>query len=48
MAILCGPAVRAGATFLSIRSEARAVENLRAAAQILSSDPDETLVVIGP
>lgn len=48
MAILCGPAVRAGATFLSIRSEARAVENLRAAAQMLSNDPDETLVVIGP
>ncbi|HEY2306935.1 MAG TPA: P-loop NTPase [Streptosporangiaceae bacterium] len=48
MAILCGPAVRAGATFLSIRSEARAVENLRAAAQVLSNDPDETLVVIGP
>jgi pilus assembly protein CpaE len=48
MAILCGPAVRAGATFLSIRSEARAVENLRGAAQMLSNDPDETLVVIGP
>ena len=48
MTILCGPAVRAGATFLSIRSEARAVENLRGAAQMLSSDPDETLVVIGP
>ena len=48
MAILCGPAVRAGATFLSIRSEARAVENLRAAAQILNNDPEETLVVIGP
>jgi len=46
--ILCGPAVRAGATFLSIRSEARAVENLRGAAQMLSNDPDETLVVIGP
>ena len=48
MAILCGPAVRAGATFLSVRSEARAVENLRAAAQMLSNYPDETLVVIGP
>jgi len=48
VAILCGPAVRAGATFLSIRSEARAVENLRAAAQMLRNDPDETLVVIGP
>jgi len=48
MAILCGPTVRAGASFLSIRSEARAVENLRAAAQILSNDPEETLVVIGP
>jgi Flp pilus assembly CpaE family ATPase len=48
VAILCGPAVRAGATFLSIRSEARAVENLRGAAQMLSNDPDETLVVIGP
>jgi Flp pilus assembly CpaE family ATPase len=46
--ILCGPVVRAGATFLSIRSEARAVENLRGAAQMLSNDPDETLVVIGP
>jgi Flp pilus assembly CpaE family ATPase len=48
VAILCGPAVRAGATFLSIRSQARAVENLRGAAQMLSNDPDETLVVIGP
>jgi len=48
VAILCGPAVRAGATFLSIRSEARAAENLRGAAQMLSNDPDETLVVIGP
>ena len=48
MAILCGPAVRASSTFLSIRSEARAVENLRAAAQMLSNDPEETLVVIGP
>jgi Flp pilus assembly CpaE family ATPase len=48
VAILCGPAVRAGATFLSIRSEARAVENLRGAAQMLNNDPDETLVVIGP
>ena len=48
MAILCGPAVRAGASFLSIRSEARAVENLRAAAQMLSTDPEENLVVIGP
>ena len=48
MAILVGPAVRAGATFLSIRSEARAVENMRAAAQMLANDPDETLVVIGP
>jgi Flp pilus assembly CpaE family ATPase len=48
VAILCGPAIRAGATFLGIRSEARAVENLRAAAQMLSNDPDETLVVIGP
>jgi pilus assembly protein CpaE len=48
VAILCGPAVRAGATFLSIRSEARAVENLRAAKQMLTNDPDENLVVIGP
>jgi Flp pilus assembly CpaE family ATPase len=48
VAILCGPTVRAGATFLSIRSEARAVENLRAAAQMLSNDPGETLVIIGP
>ena len=48
MAILCGPAVRAGATFLSIRSQARAAENLRGAAQMLSNDPEETLVVIGP
>jgi len=48
VAILCGPAVRASSTFLSIRSEARAVENLRAAAQMLSNDPEETLVVIGP
>jgi len=48
VAILCGPAVRSGATFLSIRSEARAVENLRAAAQMLSNDPEETLLVIGP
>jgi pilus assembly protein CpaE len=40
--------VWAGATFLSIRSEARAVENLRAAAQMLNNDPNETLVVIGP
>ena len=48
MAILCGPAVRAGATFLSIRSETRAAENLRAAAQMLNNHPDETLVIIGP
>jgi Flp pilus assembly CpaE family ATPase len=48
MPILCGPAVRTGDAFLSIGGQLRAADDLRAAAQMLESDPAETLVVIGP
>jgi pilus assembly protein CpaE len=48
MAILCGPAVRASAVFLGIRSELRVAEDLAATVRMLDDDPAETLVVIGP
>jgi Flp pilus assembly CpaE family ATPase len=48
LAILCGPAVRAGELFLSVRGEVRAADDLAAAAQMLDNDLQETLVVIGP
>jgi pilus assembly protein CpaE len=48
MAILCGPAVRASAMLLSIRSELRVADDLAATAAMLNDDLTETLVVIGP
>lgn len=48
MAILCGPTVRAGEMFLSIRGEVRSAGDLGAAVRMLEEDIAETLVVIGP
>jgi Flp pilus assembly CpaE family ATPase len=46
--ILCEPAT-GGARFLrGIGADFRVADSLRAAAQMLDTDPDETLVVIGP
>ena len=48
MPILCEAPVGARELMHSIGGEVRAVGNLRAAAQLLDSDPAEVLVVIGP
>ena len=48
MPILCEAAAGARELMHSIGGEVRAVGNLRAAAQLLDSDPAEVLVVIGP
>ena len=48
MPILCEPAASARELVLSIGGKVRAAETLHAAAQMLESDPGETLVVIGP
>jgi Flp pilus assembly CpaE family ATPase len=48
MPILCEPAASARDLVLSIGGKVRAADTLHAAAQMLESDPGETLVVIGP
>jgi MinD-like ATPase involved in chromosome partitioning or flagellar assembly len=46
--ILCEPASSAGELISGIDGEVRKADNLGAAAKLLDSDPNETLVVIGP
>jgi Flp pilus assembly CpaE family ATPase len=46
--ILCEPASSAGEMLFSIDGEVHAADNIGAAAKLLDSDPNETLVVIGP
>jgi pilus assembly protein CpaE len=48
MPILCEPAELAGELTFNIGGTVRATDNLVAAAQLLTDDPAETLVVIGP
>jgi Flp pilus assembly CpaE family ATPase len=48
MPILCEPAASSEELMRDLGSEVRAVDDLSAAAQLLDSDPAETLVVIGP
>ena len=48
MPILCEPSVSARELVQSIGGKVRAADTLQAAAQMLESDPAETLVVIGP
>lgn len=48
MPILCEPASTAGELITGIDGEVRKADNLGAAAKLLDSDPNETLVVIGP
>jgi pilus assembly protein CpaE len=48
MPILCEPAELAGELTSNIGGSVRATDNLAAAAQLLTDDPRETLVVIGP
>ena len=48
MPILCEPSVSARDLVQSIGGKVRAADTLQAAAQMLESDPAETLVVIGP
>lgn len=48
MPILCEPAATAGSLVPSIGGDVRAAGSLHDAAQMLDSDPAETLVVIGP
>jgi Flp pilus assembly CpaE family ATPase len=46
--ILCEPGSTAGELISGIDGEVRKADNLGAAAKLLDSDPNETLVVIGP
>ena len=48
MPILCEPASTAGELISGIDGEIHKADNLGAAAKLLDSDPNETLVVIGP
>lgn len=48
MPILCEPASTAGELLSGIDGEVRKADTLGAAAKLLDSDPNETLVVIGP
>lgn len=48
MPILCEPASSAGELLSGIDGEVRKADTLAAAAKLLDSDPNETLVVIGP
>ncbi len=48
MPILCEPASTAGELLSGIDGEVRKADNLAAAAKLLDSDPQETLVIIGP
>ena len=48
MPILCEPSSTAGELISGIDGEVRKADNLGAAAKLLDSDPNETLVVIGP
>ena len=48
MPILCEPASSAGALLSGIDGEVRKADTLAAAAKLLDSDPNETLVIIGP
>ncbi len=48
MPILCEPAAGAEELMRHLGSEVRAADDLGATAQLLDSDPAETLVVIGP
>jgi MinD-like ATPase involved in chromosome partitioning or flagellar assembly len=48
MPILCEPASTAGELLSGIDGEVRKADNLAAVAKLLDSDPQETLVIIGP
>ena len=48
MPILCEPASSAGELLSGIDGEVRKADTLAAAANLLDSDPNETLVIIGP
>jgi len=48
MPIVCQPAAQVGALSPVVGGYVRAVDNLNAAARLLTEDPAETLVVIGP
>ncbi len=48
MPILCEPASSAGELIAGIGGELRKADTVGAAAKLLDSDPEETLVVIGP
>ncbi len=48
MPILCEPSATAGELLSGIDGEVRKADNLAAAAKLLDSDPNETLIVIGP
>ncbi len=48
MPILCEPSSTAGELIAGIDGEVRKADTVGAAAKLLDSDPNETLVVIGP